>query len=73
MTYAAIQAVFPHYCAHPLRLCRICRWVLDHRGAAITNDEPHAPLFVETPRDRRLYRDRRGVTGPLRANGKAHV
>lgn len=38
MTYTEIHAAFPHACAHPLRLCRICRWVLDHRGVEITND-----------------------------------
>lgn len=30
MTYREIQLAFPHSCAHPGRLCRVCWWVRDH-------------------------------------------
>lgn len=45
MTHVAIQATFPHTCAHPRRLCRICRWVEDREtGVTLITNLP-VPLL----------------------------
>lgn len=43
MTHQEIQREFPHDCAWPRHLCRICRWVLDHRR------RPELPVIQTWP------------------------